>query len=489
MAVRSIRRPKDRVSDQSQNMSSLTLSIGRERQLAVVAGMFLLFLMSSRVWWLPVHAPLNVNEGWNATPAVRAVGEGTLYPSAAALTANNYPPLSFYVVGFFGRVVGDNVVAGRILALFAQFSTGVAVCLIVGRLVNGTRSVVISGMLFAGFGVTLLRFYFGINDPQWLGEAAMSWALLFVIPRRVGDAPSIVCILVAVGLTIAGGLIKHNLVAMPLATTVWLWLVYRRAFYVWALAGIVMAAVVSGLLLAAWGPTVFVDVLSPARSYSFARMVAKGGPLLLAMLPSIIACRALHPAWREDRRLLLPALLLAFAVPLGILQRAGVGVDVNAFFGAVVAVSIAVPVALACRHSATLAWIVVVTAPIVCLIPVAFSKSVSEFVGRDAAVQRTSSFVNSIATAPGPVACDDQAICYWAARESALDFFSVNQRLLKGRAAALRRALERGHFAMIYMRSDNPGWNQNLLIPEIKRRYRVIYRSGGSELLIPNTQE
>ena len=129
------------------------------------------------------------------------------------------------------------------------------------------------------------------------------------------------------------------------------------------------------------------------------------------------------------------------------------------------------------------------TAPIVCLMPVTLSKSVSEFVGRDAAVQRTTSFVNSIATAPGPVACDDQAICYWAARESALDFFSVNQRLLKGHAAALMRALERGHFATIYMRSDNPGWNQNLLIPEIKRRYRVIYRLGGSELLIPNPQE
>ena len=41
----------------------------------------------------------NPNEGWNAFQAMRALGAGPLYPPPGGLTGNNYPPLSFYIVG------------------------------------------------------------------------------------------------------------------------------------------------------------------------------------------------------------------------------------------------------------------------------------------------------------------------------------------------------------------------------------------------------
>jgi hypothetical protein len=49
------------------------------------------------------------NEAWNAYFADAAMGKMPLYPSTAQLITNNYPPLSFYVAGLGGRLVGDPV--------------------------------------------------------------------------------------------------------------------------------------------------------------------------------------------------------------------------------------------------------------------------------------------------------------------------------------------------------------------------------------------
>ena len=54
---------------------------------------------------LPLAIPFGYNEGWNAFQALRAVVGQTLYPPPGDLTANNYPPLSFYLVGWAGVIL------------------------------------------------------------------------------------------------------------------------------------------------------------------------------------------------------------------------------------------------------------------------------------------------------------------------------------------------------------------------------------------------
>ncbi|WP_332787299.1 ArnT family glycosyltransferase [Sphingomonas sp. GB1N7] len=444
-------------------------------------------LALGHLWWLPVQAALNVNEGWNAGQAMRALGAGPLYPHPEALTANNYPPLSFYIVGAAGWLFDDMIIAGRVIALLAQIANGLAVYVIVRRLADA-RWAMIGVLLFAGYSVTLLRSYIAINDPQWLGQAAMSWALVLLLPPRAGGRIAIGMVVAAALLVVAGGLIKHNLVAFPIAITLWLWWADRRALAVWIASGAMFAGIAALGLFAIWETMVFIDVLSPARSYSLARMAAKGGPLLLLMLPTLLASRPLIARLRGDVPLALPLLLLIVSIPLGIVQRSGSGVDVNAFFEGILALAIAVPVACALRRDAPYRWLAITALPALCLLPVSAIKTVGDFAGRDEAVQSGRAFIAAIAAAPGPVACDDQAICYWAGRESGIDFFSVKQRLLKGDGDALVPALERSHFAMIQMRSDNPGWQKNLLIPIIRAHYRPVYSSGGSELLVPKPQ-
>ncbi|WP_374943251.1 glycosyltransferase family 39 protein [Sphingomonas sp.] len=446
--------------------------------------MLVILLALGRLWWLPAHAPLNVNEGWNAGHAVRAFGSALLYPAPDALVANNYPPLSFFVVGAVGHVVGDHIVAGRIVSLLAEMATGGAVYAIVARLTGARIWAAAGALLFAGFAVTLLRSYLAMNDPQWLGQAMMAWALVLLVPRHSGERASAGAVVAAAALVVAGGLVKHNLVAIPLAATLWLWFADRRALAVWVAAGAAFAAAACAGLFAIWGPNVFLDVLAPARSYSLARMAAQGAPLLLALLPGFLASRPLVAQRRVDPRYLLPLLLLAVAISTAIVQRSGDGVDINATFESIFALTIAVPAACALRPAAPWRWLGTAALPVLVLAPVAVVADVRELAGRGAAVRHWQPFIDRVAAASGPVACDDQAVCYWAGKESALDFFAIKQRLLKGDVPAFRTALDSHAFELIAMRSNNPGWHENRLIPAVRARYRPVYADGGFELLV-----
>ncbi len=81
----------------------------------LAASVLTLFLQP--LWSITARIPASYDEGWNAYHAAAAIGGGTLYPPRSALISDNYPPLSFYVVGALGHLVGDNIIAGRFIAL------------------------------------------------------------------------------------------------------------------------------------------------------------------------------------------------------------------------------------------------------------------------------------------------------------------------------------------------------------------------------------
>lgn len=442
-------------------------------------------LALGRLWWLPAHASHNINEGWNAGHLARAWGPGLLYPAPDALIANNYPPLSFWLIGLVQPLVGDSIIAGRLVSLASEAAVGAVTFLLVRRLTGARDWAVAGALFFAGFAVTLLRGYLAMNDPQWLAQALMAGALVLLVPRAASERPMPGRVAAAAVLTVAGGLVKHNLVAVPIAVTLWLFVAERRSFLIWAITGTALVTAACAALFAIWGRDVFLDVLGPARSYSALRMAAHGVPLLLLAAPGLLAARPLLDHWREDPRRLLPLFLLAVAIPTAILQRSGDGVDINATFETVVALAIAVPVGCSLRAERPGRWFALALLPACALVPVALLADARELTGRGAAERDWRPFIQRIAAARGPVACDDQALCHWAGRRSALDFFAMKQRLLKGDVPTLRIALDRHAFALIAMRGDNPGWHENRLIPAIHARYRVTYVAHGYELLVP----
>src|SRR5215470_11522832 len=115
----------------------MTTKADHARYLSVIEWMLYAIAAWSFAW--PVYrAFLNIeienNEGWNAYFADAAMGKMPLYPSADQLITNNYPPLSFYIVGTVGRLVSDPVLAGRLLSLISVIAIATAIALSVRRL-------------------------------------------------------------------------------------------------------------------------------------------------------------------------------------------------------------------------------------------------------------------------------------------------------------------------------------------------------------------
>ena len=113
---------------------------------------------------IPLRVSLDVNEGWNAYQAVAAFA-GDLYPHPARFFFNNYPPLSFYVVGAVARVVGDPIVAGRSIGLVMFLALGVIAAL-AARQMRCTRTEAAFGAAMFVATTLALSHYVGMNDPQ-----------------------------------------------------------------------------------------------------------------------------------------------------------------------------------------------------------------------------------------------------------------------------------------------------------------------------------
>src|SRR5258706_4056589 len=77
------------------------------------------------------------NEGWNAYYAHSAASQA-LYGSRPERMAVNYPPLSFHLVGAFGRLTGDVNFAGRLLSLVSLVWVTLCAALIVKKISGDT---------------------------------------------------------------------------------------------------------------------------------------------------------------------------------------------------------------------------------------------------------------------------------------------------------------------------------------------------------------
>jgi hypothetical protein len=287
--------------------------------------------------WTVYRAFLNIeiepNEGWNAYFADAAMGKMPLYPSTHQLITNNYPPVSFYIVGLFGRFIGDPVLAGRLLSLVAVIAIAMAIALSVRRLGGSGVAARISGAFFVA---TMSRFfmpYVGMNEPQLLGDAIMAFGFLGFLIARSNDRGYVGPVLVMA----LAGFVKHNIIAMPVTVFLWLALFRRReavkCFCVAAIAIMIGTAICYAL----FGENFFLNILSP-RHYSLKRALRSFQELEWVSV-GLVAC--LYNAWacRRDVNVQLCSCLIAIALGSYFLQKGGAGVDINAQFDLVMAVA------------------------------------------------------------------------------------------------------------------------------------------------------
>ena len=326
-----------------------------------------------------------------------------------------------------------------------------------------------------GFAATLLRPYLAMNDPQWLALAVMLGGLWLVVPRQPGAALPPARAAVAALVFLLGGLIKQNLVAFPLAVTAWLLWHHRRAAVAWIVAALGGLVVAIGCCAALYGTVFFADLLAAPRHYSIARMAALGWPLVAIAAPMLVACAPLMRRRKGDTRLDLVLLMLAFSLPLGLVQQSGQGVDVNADMEAVVALAMAGGVALGLSRKPLTALLL--AAPVAAMLPAALLDERDEFAARDRQRATWSVVQRRIDHANGPVICGLPAFCYWAGRDMGLDVFLYGQRVLVLHdGQALEHALAAHRFALIELDAGTPdrGELADPIGPMVARHYRLV---------------
>ncbi len=384
--------------------------------------------------------PLDPNEGWNAFFAQIAMRGGDLYPAPGSDIVNNYPPLSFYIVGLLGRLLGDNIVAGRVLALAGMLVVAGNVYLWLCAAGSGLRIACLGAGLFAAFAVTYARSYAGMDDPQWLAHAIMTSGLV-VLWRGNASARAI-----ALGALLiqAGGWTKHLLIPLPIAITWWLLRRSRAAFWTWiAWSALLLAAI--GLLVWWLYGAAFFDGLLATREYSLHQAIKETRRALYGFAPLIALSLLLLPIARgsEPREFAVAYVIAAAAVAAA--AAGGSGVDINAFFDLLIAASMCsalavesfwrLPLPGSPRKFEAGPALALLLGIYLCVYAVRlWPETLRNLRGLDALEQETLAATRLIAEqGRGRTACEEAELCYWAKNEFMLDFFNYGQRLKLGR--------------------------------------------------------
>lgn len=431
-----------------------------------------------------LQLPIDPNEGWNAYHAAAASG-GPLYPGPQSYMVNNYPPLSFYLVGAFGRLLGDNIFTGRIVALLSFFFVSFGIYAAAQRMGCERFAALFAALLFAG---SLLVFtdYVGIDDPQMLAHAlAMAgFLLLLKEPRgrlRLGGAALLFVLAVFV---------KHNVIAMAVAVTLWLAVYDRRSAMRLAALGIALAVLGLVLFRLVYGVGLIAQVISP-RLYSLDNLRQGFDRWLIRSLAPLVGLTILVSLRSDDRYVRLVAIYAAFATILGVVFLGGAGVDVNVLFDADIA--LALGAALLLEKTAHRAFAPFAAA--VMAVPLLIGagtiggwgeadswlhpmRDEADMARRDIAL---------LAARKGPALCEMQSFCYWAHKPPAVDVFNVGQAFDTGARddAPLVALIEARHFCVIQFDPDLPYPLGENVHDAVERAYRLDHEDDYGSFYVP----
>jgi hypothetical protein len=374
---------------------------------------------------LGAQIPLDPNEGWNAYHAQAAINGGDLYPGAGSFLFNNYPPLSFYLVGATGMLVGDNIVAGRIVSLLALVAIAAGLYAILRRMRVGRWNAIFS-VLFLVTGLLVFTDYVGMDDPQLLGHAVELAGLVLLLrePRGVPTvaAPAFLMVLAC--------FIKHNLIALPLAVTAWLAIYDRRNAIRFAVTGVLLAAV--GLL--AFRLVYGVELpaqLASQRLYSFSTLADNIGLWAIWCAPPLIAAILLWRRRCDDSNVAFCVLYVLFGVIAGFGFGGGAGVDVNVWFDADIALSLVAGLALERLPRMRAPLVAAYALPLLAGLVLAYDGNWLEAdfwlhpFAED--IESAHADIAFLDARKGPSLCEMMSLCYWAGKRAEVDVFNLGQ--------------------------------------------------------------
>lgn len=454
---------------------------------------------------LPYRVSAGYDEGWNALWSRVALSGGALYPPPHAAVANNYPPLSFFLVGALGRLLGDNILAGRIVSV-ASLACIVLTLFSWLRIIGTSRQIAAFGA--AAFLAALTAYapgYLAFDDPQLLAHAVMLGGLMVLWRGRF----SVRAAALSAGIMVVAGFIKHLLLPLPIAITVWLAMKHREQLGTWLLAAAVSAGTLFAVSAMAFGADFFRGLLT-ARAYDLHVALRETGSACGHLAPMLVltAVAALAPRRLErgTKRQAAPLVVgyAAAAAAVGVAASAGVGVNVNAFFDLLIACSLGSALGLEAllfrgdgwsraaasraRMASTAAWITAafLGTQVACRLPAQFSAMAQ--LSRDE--RDTSEDIRNLRQlGRGHAACEEPALCYWAGSGFEVDLFNFGQKLETGAVpdSACEQVFGASSIAVLQLKTRAASGTPRLPAScnqVIRRQFTPIHESSNGEILI-----
>lgn len=432
---------------------------------------------------LPRHLSWDYGEGWNAYWAARAMAGEPLYTGPASTITNNYLPLSFYISGWAGRLAGDTIVGGRLLSLASLLACAALIGVAARRLGAGREWAIAGALAFLLYVASFAWRYVASDDPQWLA-AAVSFAGLLLLLRSDDEAPQVRRIVAAAALMLLAGLIKHNQLAAPIAATMWLARFPRRGLGPWLATCAALAA--ASLLLLHWrfGPILFAEVLGHHRTFRLGFFI-NSVQTLSGLFPEMGLAFLL---WRERPAPAGSRLLLLFALAatmLGILERFGTGVAVNAHFDAAIGLVAVGTVAIGREtlwpsEKTRRVMALMALLPLLVATTAMLPRTIERLRTLDQVDGAWDRAIGLVRSAPGPVACELPALCYWAGRPLLFDFYNYGQKIRTiGDPAGLLGQIAQRRFALMMVVRDRRYREGDGRLPDsynalIERTYRPM---------------
>jgi 6-pyruvoyl-tetrahydropterin synthase related domain len=408
------------------------------------------------------HVPLDPNEGWNAYLDRAAISGGSLYPQG--LMINNYPPLSFYIIGALSTITGDPIVAGRLVSMIAFIAVagGIIVCL---REMGADVLASLFGCLFFAASLLIASDYVAMNDPQLLGHALQLAGLSLLMQSRRHVLAA--ALLMAVAL-----FVKHSLLALPLATMAWLWRRDRADGARFTIALLILCF--AGLALTRF----FLDAnllttLASPRRWTFVNFLS--GAQHFSSWAGIAVIATALMAWRRprDEAVILVALYAGAALLLGGLFSFGDGVDANIYFDASIALGLSVGLVL--LHLPT-RWTGIAALGLAAPLALCLSQTYSamNFPYTEIFAREMPRDIAFLKLHPGPAICENLTLCYWADKDDPVDVFNLSE-AFKTHArndADLIGLIDKKHFGSVVVDS----MNDFAFGPDVKAALLAHYR-------------
>ena len=376
------------------------------------------------------HFEFNYNEGWNVYNTQAAMQHLPLYYPKYGWTTVNYPFLSFYIVGYVSRFIGDYLLTGRLLSLVALLVSCVLVGLIVKKLTVGWGPAVFAGAFCLGLICSRVPIYVATDDPQMLAHPFFLFGLWVYLQA----VPSTLRIAGITSIFILGGNIKQNLLPAPISVLSDLFMTSSSKAVRFMVFGVFFLALSVAVNMLVGGPF-FISHLLTSRAYSFEQLrnlfFAFYSPLGLPL-----AISAFWSIWQlQNGQARVIAFYFFSSLLIGGAFAGGLGVNTNTFFDNLFAMSIIMGACLDLLWKAPipslgkggrgrfLVPVLLYLTVLMVFVPwgVNLPRMLSELPEWQ---RRFDAEVSFLVAQPGPAICESLVLCYDAGKPYVLDPFN-----------------------------------------------------------------